>query len=205
MAPPCTDFLLDDPLYSRHIWKNAGTTIEIQTQRPQRELPDSEIQRRKWVTLVRDPIDHFLSGLTECLSRDARRRAGTKTMDERVSVWVRRVKRLRGKSRCGKCETHSFPQANFLLTREGDVFSQMEFVGHIKELSGLLEMIGIPFNASLPRGKDHVEIKEQFSRNITLLSNNTLRAICELVAIDYFLFDFEPPDACRDLPSLQFQ
>ena len=62
----------------------------------------------------------------------------------------------------------------------------MEFVGDIRELPGLLKMLSVPYNASLPRGRDRVDIKERFPRNITLLSNQTLRGICDFVAIDFF-------------------
>jgi hypothetical protein len=58
-----------------HIWKSGGTTIEKQTGRGQRGLHDPTIRnRRHWMSLVRDPIDHFLSGWAECGMRSKRGR-----------------------------------------------------------------------------------------------------------------------------------
>ena len=94
------------------------------------------------------------------------------------------------------------PQTNCLWQSdhnfEWDV--KLKIVGDLKEIPGLLNLIGFPYDAQVPIGKNAEKnaIKaKHFHRDKRLLSNITLQSICRYVALDYCLFDFDPPAACR--------
>ena len=189
----------------------------MQTRKHQGRLKDPHIRDLRWMTLVRDPINHFLSGWSECGAREEEEYSPSKSVDERVYNYLQNkiipmADILRGEpgdAYCGECALHSMPQANFLMGwREltGLVSPQLEFVGAMKELEGVLGMLGFEYDPTRKKGRvyaDDNDLKEKFPRDISLLSDKTLRAICDFVAVDYFLWDYEPPEACRDVPSLQ--
>jgi len=210
---------INDEWAYRHIWKNGGTTIQYQTRQKQGRLKDAYIRERRWMTLIRDPVNHFLSGWSECGEREEEEypTEGDISVDERVYNYLQNkviplaeiLKTDPGEHNCGHCALHSMPQANYLMSwRElaGVVTPQLEFVGAMKELEGVLGMLGLEYDTSRKKGRVYAsneELQKKFPRDISLLSDKTLRAICDFVAVDYFLWDYEPPEACMDLPSLQ--
>ena len=120
--------------------------------------------------------------------------------DFRVKSWLNLIKTLSTSS--SACHIHSFPQANFLLDANRALYSNLEFIGDLREIAGVLELVGFKFNSSLEGGRIAAEnkfIQKYYPRRKDLLSNDTMRAICDFVALDYFLFDFELPDVCKDL------
>jgi hypothetical protein len=158
-----------------------------------------KIKNRKWMTFVRDPIDHFLSGWAECEGRQGEKKS-EKPYHFRVKTWLNKIK-TKAPSIC-HCHIHSFPQATFLLDGNGKMYSQLELIGDLREFVGVLELVGFKYNNSLEGGRLSAEnelIQKYYPHRKDLLSNDTVRAICEFVALDYFLFDFELPGVCKDL------
>mmetsp|Transcript_2730 Transcript_2730/g.4676 ORF Transcript_2730/g.4676 Transcript_2730/m.4676 type:complete len:208 (-) Transcript_2730:816-1439(-) len=176
-----------------------------------------------WISVVRDPMEHFLSGWAECGARFptlARRtfhdrnngvRYNTTTYDQRIQDWIVLTKEtIFFTQKCSDkermycwCAIHSQPQANaVVMDNNGTVYPQLKVIGHLKELSDLVQTI-VPdfgFNKSLPNGRDSAQDKikqEHFPTRVDWLSNETLILLCDLLALDYFLFDFEKPKACQ--------
>lgn len=87
---------------------------------------------------------------------------------------------------------------------------KVDLVGDMHELPGLLELVGFRFNATLgtPNNATANGVKaNQWPREASLLSQRTLEALCNYLALDYHLFDF-PPARCRgrlavDLAALE--
>ena len=95
------------------------------------------------------------------------------------------------------------PQANFLFANddEYEIDPKLDIVGDLKELPGLLELVGFSYNTSMSIGRNSTEnrIKEvDFPNDKSSLSKSTIQNICKYLELDYLLFDFEPPAACRD-------
>jgi hypothetical protein len=202
--------VLNDKFAFIHIFKNGGTTIAAQTGREHERIEGPEIQKRRWLIFVRDPIDHFLSGWAECGERE--QRAGTSrdkaphTYDQRIKSWLQQAQSARlvqlKKGEEYHCAEHSLPQTNFFLDNEGLIPEQLKIVGDLKEMPGVLKLADYDYNATIARGKISEESKfkqNMFPRRKDLISEGTMREICRLVAIDYFLFDFELPSACEDM------
>ena len=79
--------------------------------------------------------------------------------------------------------------------------AKLDLVGDLDEMSGLLELIGFHYDESLTKAreaKDNEVKNRSFPPKKSMLSNSTLDDICSYVALDYYLFSFEPPVACRE-------
>jgi hypothetical protein len=215
-------FRINDDFWFRHIWKNGGTTVELQTGAPQ--LDQRNAGNRTVVTVVRDPIDHFLAGWQECGYRNPNEMGGrsnikTKTYDERIRTWLTTTQKRKayhiwlGQSKnatrstkpscrgsCA-CSVHSLPQANFLITETGIIDPNIGLVGDLRELRGVLSLTRFQYNASIGNGKNSStnSFKTRFfPRKRHLISNETMRALCAFLSLDYFVMDFEIPDACKN-------
>jgi len=200
----------------RHIFKSGGTTVNRLTKN--KHIKNKELGGRKLFTAVRDPIDHFLSGWAECGFRsenpdkDPAFRMDL-DFDERVQNWLTCVKgdtkRGAGMRKHCKDAIHSYPQSNFLLDIDvpHSIDTKLELVGDLAELRKLMGVVGFRVGeddmtraqATGPRDSSQSKEKvERYPRNKALLSDFTLRQICEFVILDYYLFDFTPPDACLE-------
>eukprot|EP00980_Cylindrotheca_fusiformis_P008313 scaffold1739_cov109-Cylindrotheca_fusiformis.AAC.5 len=177
-------FLLNEKFAFRHIFKNGGTTVEHQIGAKQVRKKDIG-KNRTSITVVRDPIDHFLSGWQECGERfpsymmTSKRKSFDSEYNGRIQKWLERVRflALGGQKACGPsmeclCALHSLPQANFLITEDRRIDPAIRLVGDLRELPKLLEMVH-------------------------LIANDTMRELCEFLSLDYFLFDFERPEPCK--------
>ena len=210
---------------SRHIFKSGGTTIENQVGRVSTSLDVPKFQKKHWFTLVRDPIEHFLSGWGECGIRKKpksveRPITWTLPYDERVAAWLENVKSLDKNNIGTSCMRHSFPQGNFLVpglattntttaaaasasddtAQESNIYPQMSLIGDLSELKSVMQFVGVPYNETIGDGRVGSTVpskREYFPIRKDLLSRDTIKDICEFVAIDYFLFDFKIPKACR--------
>ena len=167
---------------------------------------------RKLLATVRDPLDHFLSGWAECGSRPQVNRAclhqcpnvftSSIPYDKKIQNWLSFIQKCSGPGAC-ECRVHSMPQANFLFANddEYEIDPKLDIVGDLKELPGLLELVGFSYNTSMSIGRNSTEnrIKEvDFPNDKSSLSKSTIQNICKYLELDYLLFDFEPPAACRD-------
>jgi hypothetical protein len=211
----------DDYVYL-HIFKCGGTTIAEQTLRHHDGIQHPEVQSRKWFSLVRDPIDHFLSGWAEI--GNARRQHFLRSQkldpttpfdlsepvprsllmpyDRRVRIWLHIVQR-EVRSKGWHREVHSAPQVNFMLNPDGMVWHQLEIVGELRELPAVLDLVGFAFNASKESGRNATAdlfLQTYYPRRTDLLSNETIRMLCDFLAIDYYLLDYLLPEPCRDMP-----
>lgn len=186
----------------RHIFKSGGTTVERQLKTKRHNRP-VQVGNRTLIASVRDPIDHFLSGWAECGERFPNQLMTNSTYDDRIVSWLSFIQAnctSRGADLCA-CRVHSLPQANFLLNKSKGFISNLGIVGDLKELPGLLGLAGVAYNTSVAIGRNSStnQIKQEFfPSDIRLLSNRTLQDICRYVALDYYLFCFEPPEACNE-------
>ena len=197
-------FLLNNDYAFRHIFKNGGTTIAWQTGvRNHGHVPRKKIGNRRLVTVVRDPIDHFLSGWSECGFREAlqdqRETDNTTTYDERIQSWLKVVE---GRRKSVGCRPHSYPQANFLLDTDGsNTYESLDLIGDLNELPQVLGLAGFEYNYSIPieRNSSENEVKEKlYPKRVDLISDDTMKQLCRYLALDYYLFDFTPPMVCRE-------
>lgn len=195
-----------------HIWKCGGTTMAGLTDGHQSSLIEPWIQRREWVAFVRDPIDRFLSGWAEC---GFRQYEGTlsfggfeehstlnwldDTYDFRVRAFLHEVQDFTFPDVWMSCHTHAHPQANFMINENGHIDHHVTLVGDLGEMRSVLEIAGFHNYTDTVKGRDSSanSVKaEYFPSRRDLLQNETLLELCEFLALDYFLFDFEPPEIC---------
>lgn len=193
-----------------HIWKCGGTTVEELTLEQQQPLRNEEIQQRKWLALLRDPIERFLSAWAECgvrlyegeINFKGEERYSALTWlegdyDFRVRAFLREVKDYLPPLR--SCHTHAFPQANFMLNSTGHIDDHVRLVGDLSEMREIMQIAGLRMGRGDLVGRDATEDlvkKYYFESKPQLLSDGTLLELCEFYAIDYFLFDFNPPAIC---------
>jgi hypothetical protein len=100
------------------------------------------------------------------------------------------------------CPLHSFPQANFFIDPvRRNLYPKIKAIGDMSELPVFLERIAkFPYNytrGSSRVAKDNAVKMQYFPARRDLLSNQTLLEICRFVSLDYYFFDFQPPDVCK--------
>ena len=244
-----------------HIFKSGGTTIVGQVQEyyrgrgkkgvvGQRSMEYFEQNNYLFFTLVRDPIDHFLSGWSECMYRrypeeskaiqamnmnKAKDAAADTTMEqneklqyvlynEQIRKYLKQTKQAT-KEQSGyisPCETHSFPQINFLLTNHtsttitnpnpnhnNHIFrNDLILVGELVEIESILKDI-LHFskyynssNTGRIASENNVKSK-YFPSKRNWLSNSTLIVICHFVLYDYYFFNYTLPQVCQKELSIQ--
>ncbi len=205
--------VLNDKYAFRHIFKNGGTTVNKVTKRG--HIKADELGNRSLVAVVRDPIDHFLSGWAECGSRTSNPEEDQSFSPDvrpgkRAQYWLYKIQSCLStkKKKLGAdctCIQHSFPQANFLLDPNGGqlIDPKIEMIGDLNEIHSFLKMVGLKYDSSTqPRARyasnDPVKAN-MFHWEKKKLSKTVIRRICEFVILDYYLFDFKPPGICRDL------
>ena len=200
-----------------HIWKSGGSTMTRQKTWEDKKTGNfDKLQSRpgnKLITFIREPIDHFLSGWSECMTRW---RSNIKKAEEifpfiqgmtnysrGIHNYLNSTKQfatLPQNEDNFACCVHSFPQVNYLLNKRRRVIpSNLKFLGDIKEMEGLLGLIDFPYdNSKIGRNASTNVLKTKYFKSQKhMLRNDTLRAICEFVALDYYLLDYDLPDACR--------
>lgn len=213
--------ILNDQYAFRHIFKSGGTTIAYQAGRKHHSR--DQVGSRKIMTVVRDPIEHFLSGWAECGFRYSLHEttADDEKPDESYEMRVKSYLNVtahcygkdglpisetatKGKSLC-TCSKHSHSQFMYLLfNNDGNettkIEPQLEIVGDMMELQSVAEMVGFTFErkAKIGRSSNDNDIKKKYyPKRIDLLSESTLQDLCDFVMMDYIAFDFEPPSTCR--------
>jgi hypothetical protein len=178
-------------------------------------------EKQHLLAVVEDPIDHFLNGWRtvgikkpDCMMN----LTTSENYDDRIRAWLdlpatgikQFIKDLpeAQKTKIASCrfsnlKVFSYPQANFLWTIEGNKYDwdpRLSLVGDVRELPGLLEMVGAEED-TIPEDNNSDNEDENISAYFEIkrkkLSTETLQAICRYVALDYYLFDFTPPEPCR--------
>lgn len=204
--------VISDAFAFLHIWKCGGTTVAKFFENHQSSLIEPWIQSRKWVTLVRDPIDRFLSAWAECGFRAYKgdidldgleKHSVLNWLDEeydfRVRAFLREVKDFTFPVVWGSCHMHAHPQANFMMDESGHIDDHVAIVGDLSEMKAILKTAGLTNFTDDRKGRDASSNKiksKYFPSNRELLRDNTIIELCEFLAVDYFLFDFEPPKIC---------
>ena len=202
-------YILNNKYAFLHIFKNGGSSVEAQLGRgPLSHIRPSQVKNRGLLATLRDPIDHFLSGWSECGTRHGLPHiSADSTFDEKIQMWLDHIHSCRSNiACCGKgacnCIVHSLPQVNFLLNSlTGNEFdSKIDILGDLKELPELLRFAGFQYNNSIPSARVHAKRKSNhnYPRNRTLISNETMRNVCHFLRLDYYLLEFEPPPICRE-------
>mmetsp|Transcript_37269 Transcript_37269/g.90474 ORF Transcript_37269/g.90474 Transcript_37269/m.90474 type:complete len:315 (-) Transcript_37269:209-1153(-) len=187
-----------------HIWKSGGTTVSAMTKSTKVKKKFLLEGDSKLFTFVRDPIDHFLSGYAEC---KLRWKSQKKADDEEVLKYLasaqRNANETKGKAKLA-CVTHSFPQANFLLERKGEplIEKKLELVAELKEMPQAFPFMNLTYDPNLVKRNANADTKKQnFIIHSSDLKNETLQKLCEFVALDYYLFDYDLPETCKyDIP-----
>ena len=195
-----------------HIWKCGGTTVQYLLGENQLPLSDEEIQRRKWMALLRDPIDRFLSAWAECgvrlyegqINFNGNEKYSTlkwlnEEYDYRVRAFLREVKDYLPPER--SCHTHAFPQANFMMNSTGHIDDHIRLVGDLSEMRIGLQAAGLrlgELDMVVRDANDDLVKKYYFQSKRELLSKETLLELCDFYALDYYLFDFDPPAVCLE-------
>eukprot|EP00588_Corethron_pennatum_P035706 CAMPEP_0194349018 /NCGR_PEP_ID=MMETSP0171-20130528/106858_1 /TAXON_ID=218684 /ORGANISM="Corethron pennatum, Strain L29A3" /LENGTH=186 /DNA_ID=CAMNT_0039116423 /DNA_START=279 /DNA_END=836 /DNA_ORIENTATION=+ len=79
-------YILNDKYAFLHIFKNGGSSVEAQLGRD--HVRPSQVKNRGLLATLRDPIDHFLSGWSECGTRhEVPHTSIDSTFDERIQMW----------------------------------------------------------------------------------------------------------------------
>ncbi len=215
-GPPGTGLFavaLNKKFAFRHIFKSGGSTVLQVTKGV--HINKDEVGKRSLITVVRDPIDHFLSGWAECGSRskdpqdDESFSPNNVKLGKKARSWMDHIQTCLSKPPKERgdecvCAQHSHPQANFLLNPNGGmtIDPKVEFVGDISEIHGMLKMVGLKYDETKEthaRSASDSPVKvKKFHVDKHMLSKIALLRICQFVILDYYLFDFKPPNVCRD-------
>ena len=202
-----------------HIWKSGGTSVQLQPgASSQITLTHPQAEALDFFTFVRDPLDHFLSGWAEASLRFFQE-ADQETLpaawepatyNQAIRSYLDNVHR-EVEIRAGTNNhdgidmthyIHSFPQANFLLRKDGSIMAQVKVIGDMEEMYQVMDMIGFAKEDSKSQkihARNAAEDKVKstfFPIRKEWISDDTLLEICKFVAMDYFLFDFEAPEVC---------
>jgi hypothetical protein len=205
-----------------HVWKCGGTTVAALVGDVQWSLNETEIQQREWVAFVRDPIDRFLSAWAECGFRQMQNSTEYQGMghhtvlnwldgeyDFRVRAFLNEVRDFTFPEPDLSCHTHAHPQTNYMINDKGEIDDHVKMIGDLSELRPVLEIAGFDdFPDVKSRDASSNIIKaEKFPARKDLLKHQTLLELCRFYAMDYYLFDFEPPAVCLlpDGPLARYQ
>jgi hypothetical protein len=210
--------IISDKFSFLHVWKCGGTTVADIVGAEQWGLNETAIQQREWVAVVRDPIDRFLSAWAECGFRQMKESPEYKPLsthtvlnwldgeyDFRVRAFLNEVREFTFPDPELSCHTHAHPQTNFMINSKGEIDNHVKMVGDLSELRPVLEIAGVqnvPLEQKGHRDASSNTVKgEKFPARRHLLQDQTLLELCKFYAMDYYLFEFEPPAVCLQSPG----
>lgn len=144
----------------------------------------------RFFTFVRDPIDHFFSGMEECeVRKDILKNDLNTTIpsNHSVSWWVHLDDSV-------GCRRHSNPQVWFLKSN----IEYLDFVGDLRNngMENFFVKHRLPWDNSLIERR-HFPEKEKFKGLRNQITDDVLIQICDYVAIDYCFIDYDPPEICK--------
>ncbi len=212
--------IVSDNFAFLHIWANADGTamkaIEGYLKEVQRRKDSSEINVRKWIVLVQDPLQHFLEGwaLAEMKILEEVKERGhddlaskviaswetpDKTYDDRVSEFLDRVIKYSTSAATAAISPlmHALPQTNFMLDGVGKIHSNIVVVGDVSDWESMLEAVGYPGDISRVEVEPASTIKSKYFPSLpNRLSRVTLLRLCDFLALDYYLLSYDAPSSC---------
>lgn len=86
-----------------------------------------------------------------------------------------------------------------MIDENGHIDHHVKLVGDLHEMGAVLEIAGFHNYTDSVKGRDssaNAVKAEYFPSRRDLLQDQTILELCEFLALDYFLFDFEPPEIC---------
>ena len=86
-----------------------------------------------------------------------------------------------------------------MIDENGHIDQHVSLVADLHEMRRVLEIADFHNYTDKVKGRDassNVVKSEYFPSRRDLLQNQTILELCEFLALDYFLFDFEPPEIC---------
>lgn len=204
-----------------HVWANGGDrtvirVVEDQLNEFQQRKDVSEIRNRRWMALVRDPIQHFLEGwaiaeikvIKEIMAKGhddlaskikAEWESTGMTYDQRVNDFLERVKKYSRNSATAGISPlmHGLPQSNFLMNDAGTVHSNLLAIGDANEWEAMMEMAGFKGDVrETDLDAESTLRAKYFPTKLKGLSRQTILNLCDFLAIDYYLFRYDAPSSC---------
>lgn len=86
-----------------------------------------------------------------------------------------------------------------MINANGQIDQHVTIVGDLYEMKDVLKIAGFQNYTDKIKGRDSSANKvksEYFPARRDLLHNQTILELCEFLVLDYYLFDFEPPEIC---------
>lgn len=211
--------LLSNSFAFFHIWVNGDRTL-IPTVEAHLGVEDAqvgrttEVQSRKWVALVRNPMEHFLQGwaLAEIkVVQDARERGHEdlankilakweeRTLEERLIVFLDQLETYAKSSSTAMLSPlmHALPQTNFLMDDTGALHPNLALIADVDDWATVLKFSDFPGPIDENRKEQLSDLQlKYFATEFYKFSKPTLLRVCEFLAIDYFLLPYEAPSTC---------
>lgn len=86
-----------------------------------------------------------------------------------------------------------------MIDNNGHVDHHVTLIGDLEEMDNVLEIADFFNYTDKVKGRDasaNAVKAEYFPKRRELLQDRTILELCEFFALDYFLFDFKPPEIC---------
>ena len=86
-----------------------------------------------------------------------------------------------------------------MINENGHIDHHVTLIGDLYEMRSVLQLANFTKYTSQGKGRDSADnaVKaEFFPARRDLLHDHTILELCNFLALDYFLFDFQPPEIC---------
>jgi len=201
----------------KHIWKSGGTTI-AKTLGPRARKFDEATRKEltRYFTMVRDPLDHYISGFQETIKRTIDKWGNFKptepllnmTVPEAFKAFTERVldhivrdgEKAPRRPRCKVChEGHSFPQTRFFFTNTREFLHEIQYVGHMYEMCAIFRKVIGREDLRIKKANVAMDdkVKKYWSIRIEEVDAETMEKVCKIIAVDYCVFGFDYPERCK--------
>jgi len=170
-----------------HIWKSGGTQVYSHCGcHGYHKHLETLASNRSLFTFVRDPVAHFISGFVECQFR--LNQINARPTVQSVIDWL---------SSRDDCNRHSWPQI-------WSIPKEIQAIVHISDMHKFFVQNDLPWNARVgdfAKSLRHYHGWAKYTEEVKHLVHNeaVLVSICNYVAVDYCMLDFDPPALCRSV------